>query len=67
MNIDAKLGLDVFKLDKEPHIVIHDDMCAARAAPTAPASTCARPTCTSSTTSSAWSSTGRAAWSAAPA
>jgi ferredoxin like protein len=30
MNIDAKLGLDVFKLDKEPHIVIHDDICAER-------------------------------------
>jgi ferredoxin like protein len=29
MNIDAKLGLDVFKLDKEPHIVIHDDLCTA--------------------------------------
>ena len=27
MNIDAKLGLDVFKLDKEPHIVIDDDVC----------------------------------------
>ena len=25
MKIDAKLGLDVFKLDKEPHIVIDTD------------------------------------------
>ena len=28
MNIDAKLGLDVFKLDKEPHIVIEQEICA---------------------------------------
>ncbi len=27
MNIDAKLGLDVFKLDKEPNIIVHDDVC----------------------------------------
>ena len=30
MNIDAKLGLDVFKLDKEPHIVIHHEVCGAQ-------------------------------------
>jgi ferredoxin like protein len=29
MSIDAKLGLDVFKLDKEPHILIHDDVCTS--------------------------------------
>jgi ferredoxin like protein len=29
VNIDAKLGLDVFKLDKEPHIVIEQDICAS--------------------------------------
>ena len=29
MNIDAKLGLDVFKLDKEPHIVIDTAVCAS--------------------------------------
>ncbi len=29
MKIDAKLGLDVFKLDKEPHIVIDTDVCKA--------------------------------------
>jgi len=29
MNIDAKLGLDVFKLDKEPHIVIDHEICRA--------------------------------------
>jgi len=28
VDIDAKLGLDVFKLDKEPHIVIEQDLCA---------------------------------------
>ncbi len=28
MKIDAKLGLDVFKLDKEPHIVIDNEVCA---------------------------------------
>ena len=27
MKIDAKLGLDVFKLDKEPHIVIDTEVC----------------------------------------
>jgi ferredoxin like protein len=27
MAIDAKLGLDVFKLDKEPHIVIDTEVC----------------------------------------
>jgi len=26
MKIDAKLGLDVFKLDKEPHIVIDTEV-----------------------------------------
>jgi len=30
MKIDAKLGLDVFKLDKEPHIVIEDEICRTR-------------------------------------
>jgi len=30
MNIDAKLGLDAFKLDKEPHIVIDDAVCRSR-------------------------------------
>ncbi len=29
MNIEAKLGLDVFKLDKERHITIHTDICNA--------------------------------------
>ncbi len=29
MNIEAKLGLDVFKLDKEPHIIVHDDICTS--------------------------------------
>ena len=29
MKIDAKLGLDVFKLDKEPHIVIDTEVCKA--------------------------------------
>jgi ferredoxin like protein len=29
MTIDAKLGLDVFKLDKEPHIVIDTEVCYA--------------------------------------
>jgi ferredoxin like protein len=28
LTIDAKLGLDVFKLDKEPHIVIDQQACA---------------------------------------
>ncbi len=28
-SIDAKLGLDVFKLDKEPHIVIDNDGCSS--------------------------------------
>jgi len=27
MNIEAKLGLDVFKLDKEPHIRINHELC----------------------------------------
>ena len=53
MKIDAKLGLDVFKLDKEPHIVIDDGRVPRRAARTGPASTCARPTSTSSTTRAA--------------
>jgi ferredoxin like protein len=30
MSVDAKLGLDVFKLDKEPHIVIDDAVCRER-------------------------------------
>ena len=29
MNIEAKLGLDVFKLDTEPHIVINQEICQA--------------------------------------
>ena len=29
MTIAAKLGLDVFKLDKEPHIVIDREVCRA--------------------------------------
>jgi ferredoxin like protein len=28
MEIDAKLGLDVFKLDKEPHIVVNNEICS---------------------------------------
>ena len=27
MNLDAKLGLNVFAIDKQPHIVIHQDKC----------------------------------------
>ncbi len=27
MNIETKLGLDVFKLDTEPHIVINQEIC----------------------------------------
>lgn len=27
MKIDAKLGLNVFKLDKEPHIVVDNEIC----------------------------------------
>jgi ferredoxin like protein len=30
MKIDAKLGLDVFKLDKEPHIVVDHEVCRTR-------------------------------------
>jgi len=30
MNIEAKLGLDVFKLDDRPHIVIDLDACRMR-------------------------------------
>ena len=29
MNIEAKLGLDVFKLDTEPHILINQQTCQA--------------------------------------
>ena len=29
IDIEAKLGLDVFKLDKERHITIHTDICNA--------------------------------------
>ena len=34
--VDAKLGLDVFKLDKEPHIVIDHEVCRT---------VCTRPAC----------------------
>jgi len=27
MNIETKLGLDVFKLDTEPHIVLNQEIC----------------------------------------
>jgi ferredoxin like protein len=27
MNIEAKLGLDVFKIDQQPHIVVNDALC----------------------------------------
>jgi len=27
MNIEAKLGLDVFKIDTEPHIIIKHEIC----------------------------------------
>lgn len=27
MDIEAKLGLDVFKIDEEPHIVINQEIC----------------------------------------
>jgi len=30
MNIEAKLGLDVFKVDTEPHIVIKHEICQAK-------------------------------------
>ena len=30
MNIEAKLGLDVFKVDTEPHIVINHEICQAK-------------------------------------
>jgi ferredoxin like protein len=30
MNIEAKLGLDVFKIDAEPHIVIDHEVCRAK-------------------------------------
>ena len=30
MNIEAKLGLDVFKVDTEPHIVINQEVCQAK-------------------------------------
>ena len=30
MNIEAKLGLDVFALDKEPHIVVNQAVCRER-------------------------------------
>jgi len=49
MKIDAKLGLDVFKLDKEPHIVIDTEVCKT-VCTDRPACTCARPTCTNATT-----------------
>ena len=28
MNIETKLGLDVFKIDTEPHIIINQEICA---------------------------------------
>ena len=30
MNIEAKLGLDVFALDKQPHIVVDQEVCRTR-------------------------------------
>ena len=30
MNIEAKLGLNVFKLDDQPHIVINHEVCRTR-------------------------------------
>ena len=30
MNIEAKLGLNVFKIDAEPHIVIDHEICRAK-------------------------------------
>ena len=66
MEIDAKLGLDVFKLDKEPHIVVKNEICSTVCVNRACLYVCP-PTCTSSTTSTGSSSTGRGAWSAAPA
>jgi ferredoxin like protein len=30
MNIEAKLGLDVFKIDTEPHIIIHHEICQTK-------------------------------------
>jgi ferredoxin like protein len=30
MNMEAKLGLDVFKVDTEPHIVINHEVCQAK-------------------------------------
>ncbi len=29
MNLDAKLGLDVFKINQEPHITINHEICRA--------------------------------------
>ena len=30
MNIEAKLGLNVFKIDEQPHIVIDNEICRSR-------------------------------------
>jgi ferredoxin like protein len=30
MNLEAKLGVDVFALDKEPHIVVNQEVCRTR-------------------------------------
>jgi ferredoxin like protein len=30
MNIEDKLGLDVFKIDTEPHIIINQDVCRTK-------------------------------------
>ncbi|HEY46111.1 MAG TPA: 4Fe-4S dicluster domain-containing protein [Anaerolineae bacterium] len=30
MSIEAKLGLDVFKIDTEPHIIIDHEICQAK-------------------------------------
>ena len=30
MNIEAKLGLNVFKIDAEPHIIIDHEICRAK-------------------------------------
>ncbi len=30
MNVESKLGLDVFKIDTEPHIIIDQEICRAK-------------------------------------
>ena len=68
MNMEAKLGLDVFALDpeKEPHIVVNQEVCRTR---------CRRKTCLAVCPAHLYSLAPngdvllntRAAWSAAPA